>query len=114
MTREEAINVLKTKSCTDCFWGCDSPVKCFVGGCDLAEATEIAIEALEAQGWIPTKERLPDEKDEVLVTTSWGDVCMAWCDNGKWRAEYINEYDDDEIVAWMPLPEVYRGERDDK
>lgn len=63
--------------------------------------------------WTPVAEGLPEKEDEVLVTTSWDDVCMAWCDNGKWRAEYINEYDDDEIVAWMPKPESYKGRRKD-
>lgn len=67
-----------------------------------------------AQQWLSVSERLPEKKDEVLVTTSWGDVCMAWCDNGKWRAEYINEYDDDEIVAWMPLPEPYASQKEDE
>lgn len=62
-----------------------------------------------AQQWTPVSEGLPEKEVEVLVTTSWGNVCMAWCDNGKWRAEYINGYDDDEILAWMPLPEPFKG-----
>ena len=68
-------------------------------------------EMLESEfRWIPVSERLPEKEDEVLVTTSWNNVCMAWCDNEKWRAEYINGYDDDEILAWMPLPEPYKGD----
>lgn len=63
--------------------------------------------------WIPVSERLPEEEYEVLVTTSWHDVCIAWYDDGKWRAEYINEYDDDEILAWMPLPMPWRGEENE-
>lgn len=46
MTREEAINVLKTDSCYECSWGCNSPASCHCSGCDLAEATRIAIESL--------------------------------------------------------------------
>ena len=62
--------------------------------------------------WIPCKERLPEKEYEVLVTTSWHDVCIAWYDDGKWRAEYINEYDDDEILAWKPKPEPWKGEEE--
>lgn len=51
------------------------------------------------QQWTPCSERPPEEESEVLVTTSWNDVCKAWYSNGKWRAEFINEYDDDEILA---------------
>lgn len=58
--------------------------------------------------WTPCGEGPPKEESEVLVTTSWNDVCKAWYSNGKWRAEFTNEYDDDEILAWMPLPKPYR------
>lgn len=69
--------------------------------------------AIDPMKWTTVSERLPKEEYEVLVTTSWHDVCIAWYDDGKWRAEYINEYDDDEILAWMPLPEPWRGEEDE-
>lgn len=64
------------------------------------------------QQWTPCSEGPPKEESEVLVTTSWNDVCKAWYSNGKWRAEFINEYDDDEILAWMPLPEPWKGEKE--
>ena len=64
------------------------------------------------QQWTSCSERPPEEESEVLVTTSWNDVCKAWYSNGKWRAEFINEYDDDEILAWMPLPEPYQKQGD--
>lgn len=64
------------------------------------------------QQWTPCSERPPEEESEVLVTTSWNDVCKAQYSNGKWRAEFINEYDDDEILAWMSLPEPYQKQGD--
>ena len=119
MTREEAINVLKTRSCYECSWGCDSPVSCHCGGCDLTEATEMAIEALEAQGWIPTKERLPDESGWYIVT--WEDMSkisrrlstakFIKYNSGLGRFEH---YEWSGIIAWMPFPEVYRGDRDEE
>lgn len=49
MTYEEAIITLKTESCTDCSYGCDSPINCISEGCEVKIATEIAIEAIEKQ-----------------------------------------------------------------
>lgn len=49
MTYEEAIITLKTESCTDCSYGCDSPINCTCEGCKLKTAAGIAIEALEKQ-----------------------------------------------------------------
>ena len=64
------------------------------------------------QQWTSCSEGPPKEESEVLVTTSWNDVCKAWYSNGKWRAEFTNEYDDNEILAWMPLPKPYRKDDD--
>lgn len=49
MTYEEAIITLKTESCTDCSYGCDSPINCTCEGCKLKTAAGIAIEAIEKQ-----------------------------------------------------------------
>ena len=67
MTKEEAINVLKTRSCYECSWGCYSPVSCSCGSCDLTEAAEIAIESLETPKWIPVTERFPKEGDSYII-----------------------------------------------
>lgn len=83
--------------------------ECELLACEWDELTDAIKQVPSAQQWTPVSEGLPEKEVEVLVTTSWGNVCMAWCDNGKWRAEYINGYDDDEILAWMPLPEPYEG-----
>ncbi len=121
MTREEAINVLKTRSCYECSWGCDSPVSCHCGGCDLAEATRIAIESLEAFGWIPTSERLPEEDGHYIVAIKNGwfpnnviPIDILRYEGGKWKYYFGFENDDFEdddfenpITAWMPLPEPY-------
>lgn len=58
--------------------------------------------------WIPCSERLPDVGVEVITTTDWSDVLIAWLEKcGAWETEeYI--LDNDEILAWMPLPEPYR------
>ena len=106
------------------------------GKMQLAEALLKAIEVLEAAPeWIPIKMRpgtdeeyeefsqygdcpredfrvfecqLPDDDQEVLVTTRWGDVCTDI-----WHRDvdccYFEDYsDDDDVIAWMPLPEPYK------
>lgn len=106
------------------------------GKMQLAEALLKAIEVLEAEPeWIPIKMRpgtdeeyeefsqygdcpredfrvfecpLPNDDQEVLVTTRWGDVCIDI-----WHRDvdccYFEDYsDDDDVIAWMPLPEPYK------
>lgn len=83
--------------------------------------------------WIPCSERLPDSGTEVLVTLGYtyeSDYTMYsiaryikfedgechWCDNRYGYLEW-DKYSDGKggnsrykVVAWMPLPELYRGE----
>ena len=64
------------------------------------------------QKWIPVSERLPDDGKEVLMSLAWG-VDIGEYRDGEWRSEWINHYDDDNVIAWMPLPEPYKGDEDD-
>ena len=77
------------------------------GGPDREEtitAISMAIEALNQTAWIPVGERLPDENGLYLVTSD------KW---GEWEvfAEifYDGEWVKAEPIAWMPLPELYKG-----
>lgn len=63
--------------------------------------------------WIPVSERYPEPDERVLVTDGycyyvWD--CMSNRAEGYfWEDEsgyYHNKYD---VVAWMPLPEPYKG-----
>ena len=60
--------------------------------------------------WIPVAERLPEESNEYLVSTVWEDVTTDYfrTDSG-WMT-----FEKKEILAWMPLPQPYRGESEDK
>lgn len=77
------------------------------------EAYDLAIKALEdrLQGeWISVSDRLPDERQVVIVTDDRGRVFEYELNPldvdkytmGKWR--YLGH----EIIAWQPLPEPYR------
>ena len=57
------------------------------------------------QRWIPCSERLPEERQEILATTTdnaWGDVVII-------RTYYKEMHKS--VIAWMPLPKPYRAER---
>ena len=65
--------------------------------------------------WIPVTEKLPEEKTAVLL--SCDDMylaklnpCIGWISGNNWytfsaRGSYLVKYP----VAWMPLPEPYKG-----
>ncbi len=80
--------------------------------------------------WIPVTERLPDEETDVLVTVhflglkrthrnGWNEhikesfyVEVASHINGEWSSasdEYKIAKDRHKVIAWMPLPEPYKG-----
>ena len=70
------------------------------------------------ENWILCSERLPEiNENPVLITgdatTPFGTQTIRCIDiaryNGYWHFE--NEFDGIDVVAWMPLPEPYKGER---
>lgn len=76
----------------------------------------------ENDGWIPVKERLPEEENEryypmLNVATSYGFVKWGfyrvrdkqWYIYSEIHDEFI-EACDKEIVAWQRLPDRYKGE----
>ena len=78
------------------------------------------------QEWIPVKERLPQENEpegalceDVQVLLNNGKVSVGWCNRRTklwyhmdYGEDYFtsNDYDHTPVVAWMPLPEMPKGE----
>ena len=84
-----------------------------IWGKDL-EALDLAIKALEQEPkWIPVSERLPDTDDDVLVTDGV-DMFVAWYKWQEWRSSDNNFEINTPVDAWMPLPEPYKTESEDK
>lgn len=76
--------------------------------------------------WIPTSEKLPKDDDEVLIYTTDNKINKAYRRHKEWTENqkewlvfetlgYGYIYDDDEVLAWMPLPKPYEPqERSDE
>ena len=83
---------------------------------------EVAIKVLNQEPkWIPVSERLPKAGEYVgdvdkyyLVQNEYGDMMVArYTHSEYWEQIYQVNPIADEIVAWMPLPEPYKGENED-
>ena len=103
--------------------------------CDenIEDYRDLMVESLKvlpsAQQWIPCSERLPEKNGRYLVTRG-----LKAC-NAIWNRVYIINYSDlmglkaekiwwdgnvgksdfqkiDDVLAWMPLPEPYKGEQE--
>ena len=70
---------------------------------------EPAIEVV--QEWISVDDKLPENgKEGVLIALRWGEVDIGWCEDDRWRSEFVNEYEDGEVTHWMPIPQHPKGE----
>ena len=72
----------------------------------LREALDRVPSAEPERKWIPVTERLPEERKNVLVTTIDGDIKVSYRSD----VTYWWNIGRGGVVAWMPLPEPYRGD----
>jgi len=59
--------------------------------------------------WIPMSERPPKKGQYVLVSTDMNYVATATFQGDYW--ESTSDLDWEEVLAWMPSPEPYRGKK---
>lgn len=62
----------------------------------------------EESGWIPRKERMPEESGRYLVTFQERTIDICWFENKHFRI--FGEIKDKFVSAWQPLPEPYKSE----
>ena len=77
------------------------------GALDMANVIKDIIRKHMNDGWIPVDERLPDNNEDVLVTTDMGLITFGYVTHGKW----ITDQEPDYPIAWRPYPEPYHPER---
>ena len=73
------------------------------------------------QRWIPCGERLPEKAEgQYWVCTDTGYQCQCrWTDDvyglgssGEWAWKIFDIPQYSHVIAWMPLPEPYKGEQE--
>lgn len=61
--------------------------------------------------WIPVTERLPEDKQRVIVTRKSGTIgYITW--NTWWHEQ--RDYPTDKVIAWMHLPQPYKAESEEE
>jgi len=62
---------------------------------------------IEAPEWISVKENMPEVGEEVLISTDTKMVFTALFNSICWEDDDGYTWNQDEVLAWMPLPEPY-------
>lgn len=84
--------------------------------CETEEEQKKVIERLKAKNWIPVSERLPEIKKNYLECYLVTDGRFCWMAYFASEQEWVfaectdckNKIDWADVVAWMPLPELYK------
>ena len=106
MTKEDAMlhMILRREELKHSVGDLDEDIKAF----------DMVIESLEQTRWIPVSERLPDAIGTYLVTLDYKEhgtgVTTLWFHNKEigWDLRVA-----DVVIAWMPLPQPYKGESEE-
>lgn len=79
---------------------------------DALESIQDLPSADRPQEWIPCSERLPKDWEHVLVCTTVTYTTPIFVD---WYVDEIGSWanEGDSVIAWMPLPEPWKGADDE-
>ena len=94
--------------CATCIHAADSEDICILRKCKYA-ISELKDCYEPERRWIPCSERLPESGHSYLYCTDMGTVHMGFYWGGLGFG-YGFDYGYN-IVAWMPLPQPYKGEK---
>ena len=85
---------------------------------DFVDYRDIAVETIKVlpsaqpkQQWIPVNEMLPKQGQEVICQCRASIITVLKLDaGGDWYQDANHCYMRGFVIAWMPLPEPYKGE----
>ena len=100
---------------------------------DAKKLTKLGIEEtvakwkrrLEQTRWIPVSERLPEDHTNVLICLKSGQITIGLYNSHRlpfrdkpvgWGVDAqisVHNFCSDDVKAWMPLPQPYKGESED-
>lgn len=82
---------------------------------DMDEIFERVNDVVRRGEWIPCDKELPALMTDVLGTDEHGDIRHVYRDirHGKSRFQTVEEGMGINILAWMPLPEPWKGDNDE-
>ena len=105
---KKLMEFLDEEFCHDC-------TKCN-GGCRIAEIEWAISKQTKVGEWILCSERLPDKAGKYIVSVK--NMAGFWIlDNPVFVCDYefdtfiFQGWEDNDVIAWMPLPEPYRKEK---
>lgn len=134
---KEMRNIMESTVAIDCFEKDCEHNDCTVCVCERAmEIIRSHMNDVENGGWIPVKERLPEEHDSTFAiykdTHLWSESMFekvsdpvnityeledgtrktgtSYTLDGKWKIEINNRVVKKKVIAWQPLPKEYKGE----
>ena len=81
----------------------------------LDELLEILNDKKPSYDWIPCRERLPEQDEQVFVYLFNDSPYIAWYDHTykQWKTEEFDLETDEEPKEWLPLPDPYEGEQNE-
>ena len=120
--RDKIIQALEQQPCEDCINREDAIKHSHIEYDDDGEGHRVIytedIEELPSvtpkTRWIPVSERLPDINIHVLAQFVMGGMAECYYAHNWWHIVGGVRISGDEVIAWMPLPQPYKAESEDK
>ncbi|BDE02936.1 DUF551 domain-containing protein [Pasteurella multocida] len=71
-------------------------------GSDLVLEKPEIVEFSQNNGWISVEDRLPGEREDILICTDRGEIKIAWRDDVFFMS--LRDYHLSSVTHWQPLP----------